>query len=68
MDILRIIALVFVMAGLVWLTFREFEREHQRQELAKKNMSFINLLSYFFTFFCKADGSVNINGYISLFL
>lgn len=45
MDILRIVALVFIAAGLVWLTLREFEREHQRQELAKKNMSFIESLN-----------------------
>ena len=40
-DVIRILLFVVLAAGVVWVIVREAQREHERQELAKKNMSFI---------------------------
>lgn len=45
MTILRIILLALIGAGFIWFLLREIDREHKRQELAKRNMSFIESIN-----------------------
>lgn len=62
-DILRIVLLTVCAAGIVLLLVREVQREHQRQELAKKNMSFlesINLTGLPIITFHNGDRAVNM--------
>lgn len=44
-DILKVILFVALAAGVIWAIVRETQREHERQELAKKNMSFIESIN-----------------------
>ncbi len=45
MEIFRIVLLTVAAIGIIWMLYREYEREHQRQILAKKNMSFLESLN-----------------------
>ena len=45
MDIIRILLFVVLTAGVIWAIVKETQREHERQELAKKNMSFIESIN-----------------------
>ena len=44
-DVIRILLFVVLAAGVIWAIVRETQREHERQELAKKNMSFIESIN-----------------------
>lgn len=44
-DVLRVLLFVVLAAGVIWVIVRETQREHERQELAKKNMSFIESIN-----------------------
>ena len=44
-DVIRILLFVALAAGVIWAIMRETQREHERQELAKKNMSFIESIN-----------------------
>jgi len=44
-DVIRILLFVALAAGVIWAIVRETQREHERQELAKKNMSFIESIN-----------------------
>ena len=44
-TIIKIIILLALVAWTVWLLYREYKKEHERQELAKKNMSFIESIN-----------------------
>lgn len=44
-DIIRIVLIALTAIGALWLLAREIDREHQRHELAKKNMSFLESLN-----------------------
>ena len=44
-NIIRVVILIALAAVTVWLLFKEYEREHERQKLAKKNMSFIESIN-----------------------
>ena len=45
MDIIRIVLFALLAVAALWVIFREAQREHERQELAKKNMSFIESIN-----------------------
>ena len=45
MDIIRIVLFALLAVAVLWVIFREAQREHERQELAKKNMSFIESIN-----------------------
>lgn len=44
-DVIRVLLFVALAAGVIWVIVRETQREHERQELAKKNMSFIESIN-----------------------
>lgn len=44
-DVIRILLFVALAAEVIWVIVRETQREHERQELAKKNMSFIESIN-----------------------
>ena len=44
-TIIKIIIFLALVAWTVWLLYREYKKEHERQELAKKNMSFIESIN-----------------------
>lgn len=45
MDIIRIVLFALFALAVLWVIFKEAQREHERQELAKKNMSFIESIN-----------------------
>ena len=45
MDIIRIVLFALLTIAVIWAILREAQREHERQELAKKNMSFIESIN-----------------------
>lgn len=45
MDIIRIVLFALLALVALWAILREAQREHERQELAKKNMSFIESIN-----------------------
>lgn len=44
-EIIKIIIIVVAIVGVAWLVFREVERHYQREELAERNMSFIESIN-----------------------
>lgn len=44
-DVIRILLFVVLAAGVIWAIVRETQRKHERQELARKNMSFIESIN-----------------------
>lgn len=44
-KIIEIAILVALTAWVIWLLYKEYQREHERQQLAKKNMSFIESIN-----------------------
>jgi len=44
-DIIRVAILIALTALAVWLLYGEYRREHRRQKLAKRNMSFIESIN-----------------------
>lgn len=44
-TIIKIIIFLALVAWTVWLLLKEYKKEHERQELAKKNMSFIESIN-----------------------
>lgn len=44
-EIIKIIIIVAAIVGVAWLVFREVKRHYQREELAERNMSFIESIN-----------------------
>lgn len=45
MDIIKIVLFALLAVAVLWVVLREVQRERERQELAKKNMSFIESIN-----------------------